>query len=467
MTVNGATAVLDLGSTTQTQNGGVALQAGGTIQNGTLSSSGTFAVESGSVSAVLAGTGGVSKTTDGTVTFSGANTYTGSTNITAGTLALSGAGTLGATTNSVTVNGATAVLDLGTTTQTQNGGVTLQAGGTIQNGTLSSSGSFAVELGSVSAVLAGTGGVSKTTAGTVTFSGANTYTGNTSITGRHAGAVGRRHARRHHQFRDGERRRCGSRSRRHHADAERRRHPAQRRHHPERHAVVDRHLRLHPGVGQRQRGARRRRQPQKDTAGTVTLSGANTYSGSTRVNAGTLALSGAGTLGATSNSVSVDGALLDLGGTTQTQNLGVNLETGGTIQNGTLSSSGRFAVQRGSASAALAGSADVTKSGGGATVTLSGANTYSGSTTITDGTLALSGAGTLGATTNSVTLNGASAVLELGGTAQTQNGGVILATAPPSRTARCRRAAPLPWSRAASALTSPAPAASARPRPAR
>ena len=126
---------------------------------------------------------------------------------------------------------------------------------------------------------------------------------------------------------------------------------------------------------------------QKETAGTVTLWGANVYTGSTSVNAGTLAISGAGTLGATSNSVVVEGAtsVLDLGGTTQTQNLGVNLENGGTIENGTLSSSGRFFVQRGSVSAVLAGSAYVNKAGSGATVTFSGANTYSGSTTITGG----------------------------------------------------------------------------------
>ena len=122
----------------------------------------------------------MSKTTAGTATFSGANTYTGNTSITNGTLALTGAGTLGAITNAVTVNGATAILDLGGTTQTQNGGLTL-TGGTLQNGTLSSSGTFDMQAGTVSASLAGTGGASKTTAGTVTLSGANAYTGATTI----------------------------------------------------------------------------------------------------------------------------------------------------------------------------------------------------------------------------------------------------------------------------------------------
>ena len=108
MTVNGATAVLNLGGTTQTQNGGVVLQGSGSIyQNGTLSSSGTFDMQSGTVSAVLAGTGGVSKTTAGTVTFSGANNYTGSTTITAGTLVAASNGALPTATNVAVNSGGT------------------------------------------------------------------------------------------------------------------------------------------------------------------------------------------------------------------------------------------------------------------------------------------------------------------------------------------------------------------------
>ena len=57
--------VLDLGGTAQTQNGGLTLTSG-TIQSGTLSSTGTFGLQSGTVSAPLAGTGAVSKTTAGT-----------------------------------------------------------------------------------------------------------------------------------------------------------------------------------------------------------------------------------------------------------------------------------------------------------------------------------------------------------------------------------------------------------------
>jgi autotransporter-associated beta strand protein len=181
VTVNGATAILQLGGA-EIQNGGVVLDGGGLITGISLSSSGTFDMRSGRVFTEFTGTGGVTKTTAGRVDFFEANTYTGNTLITAGELALHGPATLGNTANSVTVNGASAVLELGGTTQTQNGGVSLQ-NGTIQNGTLSSTGPFDLRSGVVSAVLTGTGGVTKTTAGTVTLSGTNSYSGGTTISG--------------------------------------------------------------------------------------------------------------------------------------------------------------------------------------------------------------------------------------------------------------------------------------------
>jgi autotransporter-associated beta strand protein len=167
----------DLGGATKTLDGGLLL-TGGSVQNGTLMSNGTFSLQAGTVNAILAGTGVVIKTTADTVTLSGANTYTGGTYLQAGTLALSGAGALGAASGSTNVSGGR--LDLGSTTQVQNGGLIL-SGGTIQNGTLTSSGTFALQAGTVSAVLSGMGAVSKTTDDTVTLSGANTYTGSTAI----------------------------------------------------------------------------------------------------------------------------------------------------------------------------------------------------------------------------------------------------------------------------------------------
>jgi fibronectin-binding autotransporter adhesin len=128
------------------------------------------------VSAVLNGTGGVDKTTAGTVTLSGANTYTGVTVVGGGALDITGAGTLGVPSGSLSMTGG--VLDLGGTTQFQNGGVTL-TGGTIQNGTLQSNSGFLLQSATVSAVLAG--GVPNVVGGTVTLSGANTYTFGTAV----------------------------------------------------------------------------------------------------------------------------------------------------------------------------------------------------------------------------------------------------------------------------------------------
>jgi autotransporter-associated beta strand protein len=123
--------------------------------------------------------GSLVKLGTGTLTFSGANTYTGGTVLRAGELQLSGAGSLGATSGSIMVARA-GTLDLGATTQTQNGGVTLR-GGTIQNGALVSSGIFDMRSGTVSAALAGTGNLTKTTAGTVMLRGSNTYSGTTTV----------------------------------------------------------------------------------------------------------------------------------------------------------------------------------------------------------------------------------------------------------------------------------------------
>ena len=114
----------------------------------------------------------------GTQILSGSNSYTGTTTVNSGNLSISGVGTLGATSAALTINGG--ILDLGATSQTV-AAVTI-AGGVIQSGTLTGS-SFAGQSGTVSAVLAAAGNFTKSTAGTLTLTGANTFAGSTTVTG--------------------------------------------------------------------------------------------------------------------------------------------------------------------------------------------------------------------------------------------------------------------------------------------
>ena len=122
-------------------------------------------------------------------------------------------------------------------------------------------------------------------------------------------------------------------------------------------------------------------------SGTVTLSAASSYAGTTTVRAGTVALGVANAL-ASSSALVVDGGTLDVASHNNTV-ASVTLR-GGTLagSGGLLSSSTDFDLQSGTARAALGGAVGLNKTGTG-TVTLSGANNFSGSTTVNAGVLAL------------------------------------------------------------------------------
>jgi len=130
------------------------------------------------------------------------------------------------------------------------------------------------------------------------------------------------------------------------------------------------------------------------SSGTIELSAVNTVSGGLTIKGGTVLLSGSGAF-PSGTAITIDGGTFDLGGSSHSVVSLYNptLISGG-IANGTLSHVSDYDVRSGTISAVLAGVASLTKSTAG-TVTLSGANTYSGSTRINAGTLALTGSGSI------------------------------------------------------------------------
>lgn len=144
----------------------------------------------------------------------------------------------------------------------------------------------------------------------------------------------------------------------------------------------------------------------KTGAGTLTLTGNNLHTGTTTVTEGILSLArSGGTLAGAP--VLVNGGTLDVA---QSDTVGAVTLSSGTISGaGTLTATSYSLTNTGSVSAILAGAVTLTKTGAG-TATLSGANTYSGVTTVTAGVLRLDHASALGG--GNLDLNGG--VLGLG-----------------------------------------------------
>ncbi|MEI8037534.1 MAG: autotransporter-associated beta strand repeat-containing protein [Verrucomicrobiota bacterium] len=149
----------------------------------------------------------------------------------------------------------------------------------------------------------------------------------------------------------------------------------------------------------------------KSGTGTLTLTGASTYTGTTLVDVGTLTLSGS--LTSPTVNISSFAILNDLNGglasnTVATVNGTLALTTSDAID--TLNGSGSvtlaaptiLTVNQGSFAGVISGSGNLTKTSTGL-LTLTGANTYSGSTLVDAGTLTLSGAGSLASPTLSIT----------------------------------------------------------------
>ncbi|EDS3576433.1 AIDA autotransporter-like protein ShdA, partial [Salmonella enterica subsp. enterica] len=249
-----------LGTGNVTDNATLALNAGGDFTNN------------------ISGSGQVVKSGDETLTLSGANSYTGGTTISGGTLVASN------------------VEALGSGDITDNATLELNTGGTFDN------------------VISGSGQVVKSGDETLTLSGSNIYTGGTLISGgtliaTNVDALG-----------------TGD--------------------------VTDNAtLEMNTG-GDFDNNIGGTGSVVKSGDETLTLSGANSYTGGTTISGGTLV------------ATSVDA----LGSGDITDNATLELNTGGTFDN------------------AISGSGQVVKSGD-ETLTLSGSNTYTGGTTISGGTL--------------------------------------------------------------------------------
>jgi fibronectin-binding autotransporter adhesin len=144
----------------------------------------------------------------------------------------------------------------------------------------------------------------------------------------------------------------------------------------------------------------------KSGTGTMVLSGVNTYTGATNVSAGILQISANERILNTSD-LNVSGGTFDL--QTFSETLGVVTLSSGTISGsgaGTLTGTS-YTLQSGTVSAILAGNGTVTKNTAG-TVTLSGANTFTGSTTISAGILQVNTNNALGTAASGTTVaNGA------------------------------------------------------------
>lgn len=146
-----------------------------TVSGGLLTATTGFEVQSGTISANLAG-GTLTKTTSGTVTLSGTNSYTGGTFLNGGILSVSTDGNLGNASGTLNFDAGTLQItgtDFTSTARTINWG--------------SGGGGFDIaDPGNnftVSQTLSGTGALTKLGAGTLTLSGTNTYSGGTEIDG--------------------------------------------------------------------------------------------------------------------------------------------------------------------------------------------------------------------------------------------------------------------------------------------
>ncbi|MBJ4001053.1 autotransporter-associated beta strand repeat-containing protein [Salmonella enterica subsp. enterica serovar Goldcoast] len=418
--ISGSGQVVKSGDKTLTLSGANSYTGGTTISGGTLVATNVEALGSGDVTDnatlelntggtfdnVISGSGQVVKSGDEMLTLSGANSYTGGTTISGGTLVVSNVEALGSgdVTDNATlelntggdfdnnIGGTGSVVKSGDKTLTLSGANSYTGGTTISGGTLIATNVEALGTGNVTDdatlelntggdfdnAISGSGQVVKSGDKTLTLSGANSYTGGTTISGgtlvaSNVDALG-----------------SGD--------------------------VTDNAtLEMNTG-GDFDNNIGGTGSVVKSGDKTLTLSGANSYTGGTTISGGTLVASNVEALGSGdvtdnatlemntggdfANNIGGTGSVVKSGDKTLTLS-GANSYTGGTtISGGTLIASNVEALGSGDITDnavlelntggdfdnAISGSGQVVKSGD-ETLTLSGTNTYTGGTTISGGTL--------------------------------------------------------------------------------
>ncbi|MFM8014916.1 MAG: autotransporter-associated beta strand repeat-containing protein, partial [Actinomycetota bacterium] len=301
-------------------------------------------------SGVVSSTGALTQAGSGTLTLSGVNTYTGTTSVSAGTLKLGTAGGRIADTSAVSIADS-AVFDLSgfdetvasITTSGTGSGAKVTLSSTSASNTLTTAGNASTTF---AGVVEGTnGGLTKQGTGTLSLTGANSFTGALTISGGTV-SVG------------------GGSTTGSIATA----------------SVVNSATLLfnrsdaltYAGVVSGS-GAL-----QKSGAGTLSLSGTNTYSGATTINTtgGNITISGSGSLGTLSGSVQVYAGDIVVTSASSTFTFGS-------------STAQEF-------SGVISGEGALTKNTGTNRLTLSGNNTYTGVTTVSNGFLGLSHNNALG-----------------------------------------------------------------------
>ena len=373
----GATTAINRGFTLGTSGGSIDVADAAT----TLTISGT---------AVGAG-GALTKRGSGTLVLSGTNTYNGGTTVTGGTLRAGSTQAFGGTGTMTLANTAGVTLDLNNfdnTISALNGGGANGGNVTLGSATLRIAGGN----GSYAGVISGTGGIWRTNGGNQTFSGCNnTYTGVTSLSGSTlsvdclangglaSGIGASSNASSNLVFDSGALNYTGGT------------------------VTTDRGFRLNSGdssISVANAGTTLTFSGPaigggglvKSGAGTLVLTGSNTYTGNTTVSGGVLRAGATNAFGPSGHMVlnNTAGALLDLAGfnTTVTSLIGGGT-TGGNIAlgSGTLTIN---SVDTRSYAGAISGTGNLVKAGAG-TQTLTGCNnSYSGTTSINAGVLEVS-----------------------------------------------------------------------------